>query len=171
MVDHEDGERAMAGALRKTMLYLGLADDRGESDQDEYVDEFDEMGADVPNDYQAQVTPLHRAVAPREMSQAGAPASELRRITTVHPRSYNDARVIGEAFRSGTPVIMNLSDMDDSDAKRLVDFSAGLIFGLHGAIERVTNKVFLLSPEHVEVTGEEQGPTPPKGRAGFYNQS
>ncbi|GAA1401134.1 DUF552 domain-containing protein [Oerskovia turbata] len=161
----------MAGALRKTMLYLGLADDRGEGDQEEFIDEYDDLGADVPTDYQAQVTPLHRTVAPREVPQTSMSAAELRRITTVHPRSYNDARVIGEAFRGGTPVIMNLSDMDDADAKRLVDFSAGLIFGLHGAIERVTNKVFLLSPEHVEITGEEQAPEPPVSRAGFFNQS
>jgi cell division inhibitor SepF len=160
----------MAGALRKTMLYLGLADDRGEVDQDEYVEEYDETGADVPHDYQAQVTPLHRALGPREVPQTTMSPSELRRITTVHPRSYNDARVIGDAFRDGTPVIMNLSDMDDADAKRLVDFSAGLIFGLHGAIERVTNKVFLLSPEHVEITGEDPA-APQEGRAGFYNQS
>ena len=92
---------------------------------------------------------------------------ELRRITTVHPRSYNDARVIGEAFRAGTPVIMNLSEMTDADAKRLVDFSAGLIFGLHGSIDRVTAKVFLLSPAHVEVTGEEGT----DARSAFYNQS
>ena len=99
-------------------------------------------------------------------------AGELRRITTIHPRSYNDARKIGEAFREGTPVIMNLTDMDDADAKRLVDFSAGLIFGLHGAIERVTSKVFLLSPAHVEVAGEAAGPAAePPTRAGFYNQS
>jgi cell division inhibitor SepF len=161
----------MAGALRKTMLYLGLADDRGEDERDEYVDEYDETGADVPQDYQAQVTPLHRSLGPREVPQTSMSAAELRRITTVHPRSYNDARVIGEAVRGGTPVIMNLSDMDDADAKRLVDFSAGLIFGLHGAIERVTNKVFLLSPEHVEITGEEQAAPPPDTRAGFYNQS
>ncbi|MBD5788088.1 cell division protein SepF [Cellulosimicrobium terreum] len=160
----------MAGALRKTMLYLGLADDRGEDEQDDYVEEYEETGTDVPHDYQAQVTPLHRGVGPREVPQSSMSASELRRITTVHPRSYNDARVIGEAFRGGTPVIMNLSDMDDADAKRLVDFSAGLIFGLHGAIERVTNKVFLLSPEHVEITGEEQAPPQPS-TTGFYNQS
>lgn len=118
-------------------------------------------------DYPAEVTPLRRP-ALREVS----PASDLRRITTIHPRSYNDARLIGEAFRGGTPVIMNLSDMDDADAKRLVDFSAGLIFGLHGAIERVTNKVFLLSPEHVEIAGEEdvEGPAA-KAPGHFYNQS
>src|SRR5690554_900337 len=168
----DEMERAMAGALRKTMLYLGLADDRGEQEYaDEYVEDYPEHEgeAEMSHDFPAQVTPINRAVAQREQAMHGA---GLRRITTVHPRSYNDARVIGEAFRSGTPVIMNLSDMDDADAKRLVDFSAGLIFGLRGAIERVTNKVFLLSPESVEITAEERGPVAdPVTRAGFYNQS
>ena len=158
----------MAGALRKTMLYLGLADERGEHQGDEYTQEYEEQEQTVANEYEAQVTPI-RSAAPRS-AVGSAPARELRRITTVHPRSYNDARKIGEAFRDGTPVIINLSDMDDSDAKRLVDFSAGLIFGLHGAIERVTSKVFLLSPAHVEVTAEEQA-VPGEVRAGFYNQS
>ncbi len=155
----------MAGALRKTMLYLGLADERGE--HEEYVDEYDELEATVPQEYEAQVTPLHRPAV--KVAQPAPATGELRRITTIHPRAYNDARKIGEAFREGTPVIMNLSDMDDADAKRLVDFSAGLIFGLHGAIERVTNKVFLLSPAHVEVTGDEQPAEP--APAGFFNQS
>lgn len=157
----------MGGALRKTMLYLGLADDQ--RPDGEYLDEFDEELEPVrDDDYQAEVTPLHRDGAPMDAFAGG----DLRRITTIHPRSYNDARLIGEAFRGGTPVIMNLSDMDDADAKRLVDFSAGLIFGLHGSIERVTNKVFLLSPEHVEITGEEQVADRPDPRAGaFYNQS
>ncbi|CAM3522580.1 cell division protein SepF [Isoptericola cucumis] len=157
----------MGGALRKTMLYLGLADDQGE--RDEYLDEYDEeLEAPVRDDYQAQVTPLHRGGTAEAVIGA-----DLRRITTIHPRSYNDARSIGEAFRGGTPVIMNLSDMDDADAKRLVDFSAGLIFGLRGSIERVTNKVFLLSPEHVEISAEEPpAAEKPAGRGGaFYNQS
>jgi cell division inhibitor SepF len=159
----------MAGALRKTMLYLGLADDRGEHEQ--YVDEYDEPEATVGQDYEAEVTPLHRTAMPVERPVAPAPRhdGEVRRITTIHPRSYNDARKIGEAFRENTPVIMNLSDMDDSDAKRLVDFAAGLIFGLHGAIERVTNKVFLLSPSSVEITGD--GRPAEASRAGFFNQS
>lgn len=159
----------MAGALRKTMLYLGLAeDDRVEGG--DYVDEYDDEEYAVPPTQQEypEVTPIRRSTRSSSVSSAGA--AELRRITTVHPRSYNDARVIGEAFRSGTPVIMNLSEMTDADAKRLVDFSAGLIFGLHGAIERVTSKVFLLSPAHVEVTGEEQV-APAEQRSGFYNQS
>jgi cell division inhibitor SepF len=100
---------------------------------------------------------------------APAPAHEdPYRITTLTPRTYNEARTIGEHFREGTPVIMNLTEMDDGDAKRLVDFAAGLIFGLRGSIERVTNKVFLLSPEHVEVTAEDKALIV---EGGFFNQS
>jgi cell division inhibitor SepF len=90
------------------------------------------------------------------------------RITTLHPRTYNEARQIGEHFREGTPVIMNLTEMDDIDAKRLVDFAAGLVFGLHGTIERVTAKVFLLSPADVEVAPEDKARI---AENGFFNQS
>ena len=99
------------------------------------------------------MTPI-RGQLSRVVSSAAA-STDLHRITTIHPRTYNEAKAIGESFREGTPVIMNLTEMDDADAKRLVDFAAGLVFGLHGAIERVTAKVFLLSPAHVEVTAEE----------------
>ena len=157
----------MAGALRKTMLYLGLAEADRADDMD-YVDEYDDEEYAQPSAPDAQ--PEYAPVTPIRRSPRASVAPELRRITTVHPRSYNDARVIGEAFRSGTPVIMNLSEMSDADAKRLVDFSAGLIFGLHGAIERVTAKVFLLSPAHVEIAGEEQVQVEAP-RSAFYNQS
>lgn len=89
-----------------------------------------------------------------------APEEERRpavhQITTLHPTTYNEARTIGEHFRDGTPVIMNLTEMDEADAKRLVDFAAGLAFGLRGTIERVTHRVFLLSPANVQVTAEEK---------------
>ena len=93
---------------------------------------------------------------------------ELRRITTIHPRSYNDAKIIGEAFRQNIPVIMNVEEMPDADAKRLVDFASGLAFALEGRIERVTSKVFLLTPANLEVLGvandapafETEGPFP-----------
>ncbi|MGO1535524.1 MAG: cell division protein SepF [Yaniella sp.] len=101
----------------------------------------------VPNeddDYRAPVTPIKRVVQSREES------AEVHKLRTIHPRSYNDAKLIGEAIRSGIPVIINVTDMSEAEAKRLVDFSAGLAFGLHGAIERVTNKVFLLTPTNVE---------------------
>jgi cell division inhibitor SepF len=94
--------------------------------------------------------------------------ADLARITTLHPRTYNEARTIGEHFREGTPVIMNLTEMVDSDAKRLVDFAAGLIFGLRGSIERVTNKVFLLSPANIEVTAEDKARIAERD---FFNQS
>jgi cell division inhibitor SepF len=97
-----------------------------------------------------------------------APAPQPYRITTLHPRTYNEARTIGERFRDGMPVIMNLTEMDDSDAKRLVDFAAGLSFGLRGSIERVTAKVFLLSPQNVDVTAEDKARI---REGGFFNQS
>jgi len=117
--------------------------------------------------------------APSRSSLATAPALAapstlgwgepgLVRVTTLHPRTYNEARAIGEHFREGTPVIMNLTEMDDADAKRLVDFAAGLIFGLRGSIDRVTAKVFLLSPHNVEVTAEEKQRL---AEGGFFNQS
>ena len=93
---------------------------------------------------------------PDTSREAPAPAPQPYRITTLHPRTYNEARQIGESFRDGKPVIMNLTEMDDADAKRLVDFAAGLSFGLRGSIERVTNKVFLLSPRDVDVTAEDK---------------
>ncbi len=95
------------------------------------------------------------------------PASDSYRITTLHPRTYNDARRIGEEFREGIPVIMNLTEMDDTDAKRIVDFAAGLVFGCRGTIERVTNKVFLLSPNNVDVAAEARR----LAQDGFFNQS
>jgi cell division inhibitor SepF len=99
---------------------------------------------------------------------APAPMTDLARITTIHPHTYNDARRIGEEYREGVPVIMNLTEMDDVDAKRIVDFAAGLVFGLHGTIERVTNKVFLLSPVNVEVGAEARAQL---AQPGFFNQS
>ncbi len=95
-------------------------------------------------------------------------APDLSRIETVHPRSYNDARRIGEDYRDGIPVIMNLSELDEGDAKRIVDFAAGLVFGLHGTIERITKGVFLLSPANVDIGEAARAQV---ARDGFYNQS
>lgn len=161
----------MAGAIRKTMRYLGIAEENSQGEYDEYEEYSEYEDTPVPDQESvgAEVTPINRSRFQHDSLAGQGP--DLRRITTVHPRSYNDARVIGEAFRGGTPVIMNLSDMDDADAKRLVDFSAGLIFGLRGNIERVTSKVFLLSPENVEITGEANEGPAVGGTPSFYNQS
>ncbi len=158
----------MAGALRKTMVYLGLAEDQGRYD-DEYDEDYDEhLETEEPDEHRgAQVTqlPTRHSVAHVVRSPEGGGIS---RITTIHPRTYNEAKTIGENFRDGIPVIMNLTDMNDADAKRLVDFAAGLVFGLRGSIERVTSKVFLLSPETVEVNAEESSGV--AGRS-VFNQS
>ncbi len=168
----------MASAMRKMAVYLGLVEDdtRYQDKYDSYgeYEDYDESGlaeeADEPDPR-----------AGRESWGAGEAGggyqvpewrpeqpTDLARITTLHPRTYNEARTIGEHFREGTPVIMNLTEMVDSDAKRLVDFAAGLIFGLRGSIERVTNKVFLLSPANVEVTAEDKARIAERG---FFNQS
>jgi cell division inhibitor SepF len=173
----------MASAMRKMAVYLGLVEDdhRYEdpypadfSDGDDYADYVAEYTDHAePNDGQAVYGSDGgsdgRARADRRGPVADQmQATDLARITTLHPRTYNEARTIGEHFREGTPVIMNLTEMVDSDAKRLVDFSAGLIFGLRGSIERVTNKVFLLSPANVEVTAEDKARIAERD---FFNQS
>jgi cell division inhibitor SepF len=86
----------------------------------------------------------------------GSGSLPLSRITTVHPRSYNEARTIGERYREGIPVIINLTELDDAAAKRLVDFAAGLAFALRGSIDKITSRVFLLSPAGVDVSAEER---------------
>jgi len=112
------------------------------------------------------------AVAPRTaVAERSTPVEDDDRryqITTLHPTTYNEARTIGEHFRDNVPVIMNLTEMDEADAKRLVDFAAGLAFGLRGTIERVTNRVFLLSPANVQVTAEDKARI---AEGGFFNQS
>jgi cell division inhibitor SepF len=125
------------------------------------------MGSGPVGATAAKLAVREPVVAAPEPAPAPA-AAQPYRITTLHPRTYNEARTIGERFRDGMPVIMNLSEMDDSDAKRLVDFAAGLSFGLRGSIERVTAKVFLLSPQNVDVTAEDKARI---REGGFFNQS
>jgi cell division inhibitor SepF len=113
------------------------------------------------------------ALAPQAVHQPVVqprPAEEEQRyqITTLHPTTYREARTIGEHFRDGVPVIINLTEMDEGDARRLVDFAAGLAFGLRGTIERVTNRVFLLSPANVQVTAEDKAKI---AEGGFFTQS
>jgi len=165
-------ELAMAGALRKTMVYLGLAEDErddGYESYEEYDAPSDHQDSSARHERSAAVTSLP-ARTPVARVVRDVEVGALNRISTIHPRTYNEAKNIGESFREGTPVIMNLTDLDDADAKRLVDFAAGLVFGLHGSIERVTSKVFLLSPAHVEVTADEVAP-PKAASRGFFNQS
>ena len=151
----------MANPLRKTMVYLGLADEELEYETPQNQPQPQSQPqqapvAAVPHPAPTQpkrasvVTPLHK---PSTTNRNAAPA-DMNEILTVHPRQYKDAQAIAESFREGVPVIINLSQMSEADARRLIDFASGLSQGLYGKIERVTNKVFLLSPAHVAVSGE-----------------
>jgi cell division inhibitor SepF len=168
----------MAGAMRKMGVYLGLVEDTDRYD-DEYGDYHEYDRYDDEQRARAQEVRPVRAVndsgdgSVASLSERRRPApapvtAELSRITTLHPRTYNEARTIGENFREGVPVIMNLTEMDDHDAKRLVDFAAGLVFAVRGSIERVTSKVFLLSPPNVTVAAEDKQRI---AEGGFFNQS
>ncbi|ABM14312.1 MULTISPECIES: cell division protein SepF [Mycolicibacterium] len=106
------------------------------------------------------------AMDPRGMAELFEAGSPLAKITTLRPKDYSEARTIGERFRDGTPVIMDLVSMDNADAKRLVDFAAGLAFALRGSFDKVATKVFLLSPADVDVTAEQRRRI---AEAGFYS--
>ena len=154
--------------MRRVANYLGLMDDP----------EFDTPQAPSTPAVAATGDVRIKTREPRSVSavrhtsvveavpQLDLPA--LDRIITLHPRFYNEARTIGEHFRQGNPVIINLTEMDESEHKRLVDFASGLAFGLHGTIERVTKKVFLISPANVNVSTEDKSAA---AQASFFNQS
>ena len=168
--------------MRKIGEYLGLLEDTGRYD-DEYDERYDPATTTSSTTHARTSTRSpSRPAAPPGCARPAAPSRtstsaavppwrniELSRITTLHPRTYNEARTVGENFRDGTPVIMNLSEMDDADAKRLVDFAAGLVFATRGTIERITSKVFLLSPPNVTVAAEDKARLVETG--GFFNQS
>lgn len=114
---------------------------------------------------QAVGSDSHREPASR-LRSVGGQSMNLSKITTLQPRSYSEARTIGEHYRDGIPVIINLTEMDEADAKRLVDFAAGLAFGLRGSIDKVTSRVFLLSPPNVDVGTEDR---PRLADGSFFN--
>jgi len=158
----------MSNPMRRIGNYLGLMDDP----------EFDTPqtsatpGVAATGDVRIKTREASSVSAVRNTSTVEvAPQLDLPvldRIITLHPRFYNEARTIGEHFRLGNPVIINLTDMDESEHKRLVDFASGLAFGLHGTIERVTKKVFLISPANVNVSIEDKSAA---AQASFFNQS
>jgi cell division inhibitor SepF len=155
----------MSNAIRRVANYLGLMDEP----------EFDTAQSQAPAK-SSDVRIKSRELRPVPTVRGGevvetAPQLDLPtldRIITLHPRYYNEARTIGEHYREGNPVIINLTEMDESEHKRLVDFASGLAFGLHGTIERVTKKVFLLSPANVSVSSEDKSAA---AQASFFNQS
>ncbi|MEU5052173.1 cell division protein SepF [Streptomyces sp. NPDC021096] len=147
------------GSVRKASAWLGLVDD---SDDERYYGGYEEDSDEGPEPGDSWVTNPKVRVADEVAQEQGT------RIATVTPDGFRDARGIGELFRAGVPVIVNLTGMEPSDAKRVVDFAAGLTFGLRGSIERVANRVFLLTPADYKVVSGEQ---PGRANGGFFNQS
>lgn len=164
----------MANAFRKAANFLGLVDDE-ENDLSTPVVEQREPRFNRP--VRSAPTPAaSTAVAQAPTYLRSAPAVSpvtnanvvVDHIVTLHPRMYSDVRGIGEHYRLGQPVIMNLSDMEESERKRMIDFASGLVFGHYGSIERVTSKVFLLTPPNVKVSNEDKTAA---AQASFFNQS
>jgi cell division inhibitor SepF len=156
----------MPGVWKKALGYLGLVEEEG-------YDELDEVEAEAP------VRP--EPVSVRSMERAGHPSMghaehivrtipQPRATASIHksePKRFNEARDLGDKYREGVPVIMNLQGTDDIIARRLVDFASGLVFGLDGKIELVANRVYLLTPANMEVSAEERERL---REGGFYNQ-
>ena len=171
----------MANVFKKAANYLGLVDQDEELELALPVEEPRRNVRAVPHAQAAAArptfTPAPVAARPTSFTPvapvAAAPVHQevmpiMDQIFTIHPRFYNEARNVGERYREGQPVLMNLTDMDESERKRLVDFASGLVFGHHGSIERVTSKVFLLTPPNVRVSTDTKAAA---AEASFFNQS
>jgi cell division inhibitor SepF len=165
----------MPKGFRKMAVYLGLVEDNQHYLNDEIEEFYEEQAPAVPSwspTPRTFSTSGSTALAERpevRMSPQARPvmAEAVSRITTLHPRAFNDARRIGEEYRDGTPVIINLSEMEPSDQKRILDFASGLAFALRGTIERVTSSVFLISPANVDLGAEARQQV---AQDGFFNQ-
>lgn len=144
----------MAGFMKNAMSYLGMSD--VVDDDDEYIDEEEEQqpAAKTSFDSDHTVTPIAQS-ATTSAKTSPFQGGRVNRITTIHPKSYEDAQLVGRALRDGVPVVLNLTGVSEAVAYRIVDFSAGVVFGVRGSLERVTPRVFLLSPAQVNIKVEE----------------
>jgi cell division inhibitor SepF len=179
-----------ADVWNRTLVYFGIAEEEEDWDEDGYVtneelersyrerpnvrrlqtgrrgrefDDWTESGEDV-----AERSSL-RSPPPRLRSVEVAPSAASVRVHLVIPRSFNDAQQIADKFKEGIPVILNLQGSDAELSKRLIDFGSGLTYALNGGMQRVADKVFLLTPRNVEVSAEERARLLERG--GFFNQA
>ena len=146
----------MAGFMKNAMSYLGMSD---VADDDDFaVEETPAPAAEGTFDSDHSVTPMPAAAPASQQSTSSRTTpfpGRVSRITTIHPKTYDDAQMVGRAIRDGIPVVLNLTGVAEAVAYRIVDFSAGVVFGVRGSIERVTPRVFLLSPAQVNIKVEE----------------
>ncbi|MEE3342457.1 MAG: cell division protein SepF, partial [Bifidobacterium merycicum] len=124
----------MAGFMKNAMSYLGMAD---VADDDDFaVDEESATVAEGTFDSDHSVTPMPTAAPaqPQTSSRTTPFPGKMSRITTIHPKTYEDAQMVGRAIRDGVPVVLNLTGVAEPVAYRIVDFSAGVVFGVHGSM-------------------------------------
>jgi cell division inhibitor SepF len=175
-----------ADVWNRTLVYFGIAEEEDDWDEDGYVtnEELERSYRERPNvrrlaprrrggefDDWTESDESNAAVrqAPRLRSVEAAPSSASVRVHLVLPRSFNDAQQIADKFKEGIPVILNLQGTDAELSKRLIDFASGLTYALSGGMQRVADKVFLLTPRNVEVSAEERARLLERG--GFFNQA
>ncbi|MCI1832245.1 MAG: cell division protein SepF [Bifidobacterium sp.] len=149
----------MAGFMKNAMSYLGMTDVA--DDDDDFAEDGDSTESKFDSDH--TVTPMASSTGAAASAQPSRDTNPFKgrvsRITTIHPKSYEDAQLVGRAIRDGVPVVLNLTGVSEAVAYRIVDFSAGVVFGVRGSIERVTPRVFLLSPAQVNIKVEEPQPS------------
>ena len=163
----EDGyatEEELERSYRERPNVRRLSPRRRQRDFDDWTDESDDR-ANTAMMRSAERTSTPRAARPQ---LAGVPNPSVR-VHLVIPRSFNDAQQIADRFKDSTPVILNLQGTDQELSKRLIDFASGLTYALDGGMQRVADKVFLLTPRNVEVSAEERARLLERG--GFFNQA
>lgn len=153
----------MAGVWRRIGQYLGLVEDEDLEDLEDVEAPEARGESPVRRLNRVEVNTVHPDTAVRTVQQP-RPVAAIHRA---EPRRFNEAREIGERFRQGVPVIMNLQSTEDAIARRLVDFASGLVFALDGKIEMVASRVYLLTPANMEVSAEERERLV---EGGFFNQ-
>ena len=184
-----------ADVWNRTLVYFGIAEEEDEWDEDGYLTEedlertyserpnvrrltprgrqrdFDDWTDPDPEEAAPQTAVLRPRNSNRRPADGAAPVRAIPSVQVhlVVPRSFNDAQQIADKFKDGIPVILNLQGADQELSKRLIDFTSGLTYALDGGMQRVADKVFLLTPRNVQVSAEERARLLERG--GFFNQA
>jgi cell division inhibitor SepF len=164
----------VAGAFKKSLVWLGLVEPEDDEELADVAEATGRPPADrapirrVRDDVYGRRRDGGRLEEPTEAVIHPIPSAAAGKVHLIEPSGFNDAEEIGEKFKSDIPVIVNLQALEAETAKRLIDFAAGLTFGLDGRIQRVADKVFLLIPRNVEVSAEERRRLQERG---FFNQA
>jgi cell division inhibitor SepF len=187
---------SMGDVWHRTLVYFGIAEEYDDGWDDEYASDEVAAYASQPSepsyaerattnvrrlprrqssqDYDDWTSGTSRAAEPEAPSRSGPravppPEGAIAQVHLVVPRSFNDAKQIADRFKLSMPVIVNLQDADVDLSKRLIDFASGLTYALNGTMQRIADKVFLLTPPNIVVSAEERAKALERG--GFFNRA